>query len=256
MTFAEFQNKVRISKEDIYRLTHARFRGMIRVKNEDKVIANLEKIFNATLKISNHKGFQAMSMRDLSQATGLSMGALYSYFTGKDEILAMLQEQRRAITSQILVESIAAETDPREKLRAAVRAHLYLSEAMQPWFYFSYMEAKNLSPEEKARAVASERFTEQLLSDIIEEGQRTGEFAAVDGRLTASVLKAMLQDWYLKRGKYARRNVTVEDYGRFLLDFLERCLCPAAFTRKTAYAEGISHDSHRSGHGSSQRRSA
>jgi hypothetical protein len=63
------------------------------------------------------------------------------------------------MTKRILQEHIDKEADPAARLRAAILTHLYLSEAMQPWFYFSYMEAKNLSKEEQALAVASELYT-------------------------------------------------------------------------------------------------
>ena len=214
------------SQADYYRDTLVNNRDVIRVKKEGKVLTNLEKIFSATLKISNKKGFTAMSMRDLSNETGLSMGALYSYFTSKDEILSMLQEQQRAVTRQILTEAIAGENRPGEKLRVAVKAHLYLSEVLQPWFYFSYMEAKNLPAAEKKKAVESERFSEKLFADILEEGRLHGEFGDVDCRLTASCLKAMLQDWYLKRGKYAGRSIGVEQYAQFLLDMVEAFMAP------------------------------
>jgi AcrR family transcriptional regulator len=221
MTFAEFQKQIETSQQDFYRETLANHRDVIRVKKEGKALVNLEKIFSATLKLSNQKGFAAMSMRDLSKETGLSMGALYAYFSSKDEILSMLQEQQRAFTKQFLMKAIEGEQEPRKKLRAAVRAHLFLSEAMQAWFYFSYMEAKNLPAAEKARAVKSERFTETLFADIFASGQVSGVFNDADCRLTASCLKAMLQDWYLKRGKYASRGVTVERYAQFLLEMIE-----------------------------------
>ena len=75
MTYAEFQKQIKASRNDIYREIFANNRDVIRVKKEGKVLTNLEKIFSATLKISNKKGFTAMSMRDLSYETGLSMGA-------------------------------------------------------------------------------------------------------------------------------------------------------------------------------------
>jgi hypothetical protein len=133
----------------------------------------------------------------------------------------MLQNQRRMITTRILDECIAEETRPAARLRAAILTHLYLSEAMQPWFYFSYMEAKNLPKKEQDLAVASELYTEKLLAKIIEEGQAIGEFMVRDAQLTASVIKAMLQDWYLKRGKYAKRRIPVEKYAQFVLQFIE-----------------------------------
>ena len=221
MNYAEFQKQVRLSKQDICREVYADHRKSIRVKKENTVVKNLERIFSATLKIGNRKGFQAMSMRDLGRETNLSMGALYSYFSSKEELLALLQHQRRSITKRILQEHIDKESDPAARLRTAILTHLYLSEAMQPWFYFSYMEAKNLSKEEQALAVASERYTEQIFMDILIQGQGSGSFLLRDPQLTASVIKAMVQDWYLKRSKYANRKISVDQYAQFILQFVE-----------------------------------
>ncbi len=221
MNYAEFRRQVALSKNDLYGEAFADFRKSIRIKKEKTGVKNLERIFSAVLKISNQKGFQAMSMRDLGRETRLSMGALYSYFPSKEELLAMLQHRRRTITGRILQDWIARESDPVAKLRTAIVTHLYLSEAMQPWFYFSYMEAKNLSQEEQSRAVASERFTEQIFADIITEGQGDESFTLSDPQLSASVIKAMVQDWYLKRGKYAARQISVDQYAQFVLQVVE-----------------------------------
>ncbi len=224
MDYTDFQKKIRLSKYDLCREVYRENRSSIRVKKEKTVVQNLERIFSATLRISNKKGFQAMSMRDLSRETRMSMGALYSYFASKEELLAMLQNQRRAITRRILDERIAQESEPAARLRVAILTHLYLSEAMQPWFYFSYMEAKNLSQKEQDLAVASELYTEKLFTDILEQGRVQGDFELHDPQLTASVIKAILQDWYLKRGKYARRKISVDQYGLFVLQFVEAFL--------------------------------
>jgi AcrR family transcriptional regulator len=221
MDYADFQKKINLSKFDLCREVYLKNRNSIRVKKENTVVKNLERIFSATLSISNRKGFQAMSMRDLSREANLSMGALYSYFASKEDLLAMLQNQRRTVTKRILDERIARETKPDARLRVAILTHLYLSEAMQPWFYFSYMEAKNLSKKEQDLAVASELYTEKLLADILNQGRIQGAFELRDPQLTASVIKAMLQDWYLKRRKYAKRRVSVDQYARFVLEFVE-----------------------------------
>jgi len=221
MDYADFQKKINLSKYDLCREVYQENRRSIRVKKEDTVVKNLERIFSATLKISNNKGFQAMSMRDLSRETHLSMGALYSYFASKEELLGMLQNQRRTVTQRILEQRIAQESKPAARLRTAILTHLHLSEAMQPWFYFSYMEAKNLSKKEQDLAVASELYTEKLIADILKQGQIQRDFELRDPQLTASVIKAMLQDWYLKRSKYARRGISVDQYARFVLEFVE-----------------------------------
>jgi AcrR family transcriptional regulator len=192
-----------------------------RIKKEKTAVKNLDNIFGAVLKISNKKGFKSMSMRDLSQECGLSMGALYNYFSSKDELLEMLQYQRRSITGKILEERIAFESTPPAKLKAAVFTHLYLSETMQPWFYFSFMETKNLSQNEKQKAMESELATEKMISDILILGQEQNVFNAHDPQLGASIIKAMLQDWYLKRGKFTRRNISVDQYATYLQEFIE-----------------------------------
>jgi len=232
MTFDEFQQLVRFSIQDIYRETFAENRESIRVKKEKTAVKNLGLIFDATLHISNNKGFRSMTMRDLSRESGLSMGALYAYFSSKDKLLEMLQHQRRTVTRRILKERINAETDPTAKLRTAIQTHLYLSEVMQPWFYFSYMEAKNLKNSEGQKAIASELYTEKIIEEILKQGKDKGVFEISDQQLTASIIKAMIQDWYLKRWKYAKRNVSVDRYARLVLEFVE------AFCLKNHVSEG------------------
>ncbi len=225
MTYAEFCQQVNISKMEIYQESFAAQRlfgrQTNRIKKEKTAIKNLDNIFGAVLKISNKKGFKSMSMRDLSKECGLSMGALYNYFSSKDELLEMLQHQRRSITGNILEERIASESTAPAKLKAAIFTHLYLSEAMQPWFYFSFMETKNLSQIEKQKAMESELATEKMICDILILGKEQNVFNPHDPQLGASIIKAMLQDWYLKRGKYARRNISVDQYAEYLHEFIE-----------------------------------
>jgi TetR/AcrR family transcriptional regulator, cholesterol catabolism regulator len=219
--YKRFKREVGALKKSCYLEFFAENPEVFQIKKEKTISKNLERIFAAALKISNKKGFHAMSMRDLSKEADLSTGALYNYFSGKEELLAMMQRHRRTITARVLEGNIAVEKEPLRKLRAAIRTHLYLSEAMQPWFFFSYMEAKNIGPKERRAAVQGELNTEKLFTDIILMGRNNGIFVTDNCQMTASLIKAMLQDWYLKRSKYARRNVDVDGYTRFMTDFIE-----------------------------------
>jgi TetR/AcrR family transcriptional regulator, cholesterol catabolism regulator len=223
LKFKTFQNLVNISMEDMCRELFLGNRESIKVKKEGVAVKNLVKIFNAALSISNEKGFSAMSLRDLSAEAGLSMGALYTYFSSKEELLHMIQRQG-AMVAQFLLDQLVGIDDPRTKLKRAIQAHLYLSEVMQQWFYFSYMETKNLAKDEQKKAIEAELLTEKLFVDIMNEGREKGIFSPVNMDLTGAVLKAMLQDWYLKRWKYARRGIDVEKYALFLIDLVETYL--------------------------------
>ena len=224
MNYQEFKKIVHISKEEISAQILEENRNSIKVKKEKKVIENLIKIIDATLDICSKKSFQAMSIRDLSAASGLSRGALYSYFTSKEELLILILTQGRQIAYRVLNEQIPADSSPSEKLKIAIKTHIYLSEAMNTWFYFNYIEARNLPKLEQKRTIEGELETEKIFIDIIEEGKNTEIFKGENVILVASVIKAMLQDWYLKRWKYKSRKISVDDYADFVINAAEAIL--------------------------------
>jgi len=226
LDFDAVKSRINMSKEDMYRAFFQEHREKIKVKKEDVAIRNLMKIAEATLALSKKKGFSAMSMRDLSAGADLSMGALYSYFSSKDDLLDMILQQSIRVVAKVLVDELTGIDDSHLKLKRAIYTHLYLSEIMHPWFYFSYMEAKNISRKAQEKVIEAELFTEKIFIDIIELGRKTGTFRDVNRELAAAMIKAVLQDWYLKRWKYQMRNISVEQYAAFLVDLVNSYVLP------------------------------
>lgn len=79
--------------------------------------AVIKKIVDTALEIFNTKGYQALTMDEIAKKLGVSKGALYSYFTSKDEILKEIYKNGRQILQKTLTEasqskdfSIAMET--------------------------------------------------------------------------------------------------------------------------------------------------
>jgi hypothetical protein len=62
--------------------------------------------------------------------------------------------------------------------------------------------------------------TESIFSDILESGVASGVFTFNDPLLVAAAIKALLQDWYLKRWKYRRRMISVEGYADFVISMI------------------------------------
>jgi len=233
MNFSQFQHLMSVSRQDFCREVFDQNRETIRVKKEKTVLKNLDKIFAATLKISNKRGFQTMSMRDLSLETGLSLGALYAYFASKDELLEMLQQQGRTITGRVLEKAIENETHPLSKLKSFIKTYLYLCETMHAWFYFSYMEARNLNKAEREKALSSDLMTEKRLVSIFKQGEQEGVLKSFNHQLAAGSINAMIQDWYLKRWKHKKLNISVDQYADFLLEFIESCYVSCKDGNKT-----------------------
>jgi AcrR family transcriptional regulator len=221
MTFQKFSRMVMVTVEGLCRDFYRDNRATIKIKKEEVAVKNLAMIVNTTLKLSYKKGFDAMSLRDLSRESGLSMGALYSYFTSKEELLSMIQYHGQVAVEKILRDHIEQDSDPEIKLRNAIRTHLYLSELMKSWFYFFFMETKNLNKKYRKISVESELMTERVITDILEEGVRKKIFTVDNIPMAGSVIKAMMQDWYLKQWKYTQRNISVETYAQFVIDVVE-----------------------------------
>ena len=206
-----------------------RHRSVVRVRKPELAVANLARIIEATLKLSNSQGFHATSLRDLAKASGLSMGGLYSYFDSKAMLLSMILREVAATATDVLSappEQLVGE--PRAHLAWVIDTHIRLSEAMHPWFVFSFMEAKSFPPAERKIAVDAEEATEHVFADVIARGVSRGDFATEEVRLTASLIKPLLQDWYVKRAKYRRRGTSIETYIAAVTRFVEAALTAKA----------------------------
>jgi len=221
LTFTQFIRDTSVSIEDICRDFYLRNRESIKIKKEAVAVKNLVTILNTTLRLSVEMGFQSMTLRDLSRGSELSMGALYNYFSSKDELFKIIHLNGMTLITNILIRQIEGEKAPDLRLKNAIRIHLYLSEIMPQWFYFLYMETKNLKKEDRKIPMESELFTEKIFIDILKDGIKSKIYLRKDPMLTASMIKAMLQDWYLKRWKYTKRNVTVDQYASFMIEFIE-----------------------------------
>ena len=207
---------------------HARHRDTIKVQKPHVAAANLARILGAALTLSNRHGFHAMTLRQLAEASGLSMGGLYSYLDSKDTLLLMiLEEVSHAVEEALGAAPEAVKADPRAHLRWLIARHVALTEEMQPWFLFAYMEAKAFPPEGRRRAVDGERLSERMFAQVIEQGMEAGVFAPGDALFAAALVKPLLQDWYVKRGKYRARGIDADAYARQVTAFVEGALAPA-----------------------------
>lgn len=206
---------------------YARHRDTIKVQKPHIALAKLARIVEAVLSLSNRKGFHATTLRDLAHASGLSMGGLYSYFDTKDTLLLMiLEEVSTAVTEALAHPPPQVRADPQAHLRWLIDTHVALSEAMQPWFVFAYMEAKAFPPSARRMAVESELATERLFVAVLDEGMRAGCFASGDPGFTASLIKPLLQDWYVKRSKHRKRDLAAPAYSAGVFAFVSAALAP------------------------------
>ena len=214
--FDQFQAMTPLNGETIWTYLVDRHAERIGVKRRKPALENMEKIFVATFRLANEVGFRAMSLRDLCRETGLSMGGLYGYIEGKDQLAEMIEDVVRQTTFELprMFAHIAA---PLERLESLLRGTIYLSEILQPWFYFVYMDSRVLNVDQRTMAKNSELSIQTLIAGLLDELRPP---PAGNTTLLAAHIVAMFQDWYLKRWKYKAAKVSVDEFADSVLLFL------------------------------------
>jgi AcrR family transcriptional regulator len=200
----------------------------MQIKNANAALRNLEKIFNCTFRLANTKGFQAMSLRDLSRETGISMGGLYAYISSKSDLATAIEAVLRHSIDDVMSDLVRHELTPLQRLKAIVYGDIYMNDIMHPWYYFCYLEAKGLDREQREAAMQLELKFDAGLKQAFTDGIEAGVFHYQgDIDLLATFTTAMLQQWYLKRWKFQLSGTAIEKYADFVfervLQSLEYC---------------------------------
>ncbi len=167
-------------------------------------------IFSTAVRIFKEKGYHAASMQDLADAVGLQKASLYHYIDSKEDLLlAVWQRGTGALTAQ-LTELAAAPLAPTEKLRRAIESHLVALCAQLELFTVYIREQNVFNGREKTRLRAEGRRHAQLLESILEEGVASGEFRALDVKMTTHAILGMcnwLYQWYSPEGELGAREI-------------------------------------------------
>ncbi len=215
-----------IQADSLFRELYFYFRSQIKVQREEPAIRNLAIIFKATFKLSSQKGFHGMSLRDLSSETNISMGGLYNYISCKEDLASMIVEFVGArIGGQIYTDTaIATGNNIELKLDQTIRALVYTADIFQPWFFFMFMEAKNMSPSNRLRAKEFELRAIKNFGAVITEYQEGKVAGDTDPLLTASTLMAAVEAWYLKQWHYSENKITITDYADYCVALTRKLL--------------------------------
>ncbi|SDJ84657.1 DNA-binding transcriptional regulator, AcrR family [Ferrimonas sediminum] len=214
-SLAEFQRLIGWNPQAMWHDFHQQCLPQLNQKNPGRTEARLATIVEATFTLANRQGFHAMSLRQLSDASGMSLGGLYGYFASKDQLATSIHQFIRYQFEQVLLPLIDALPDS-QRLFAICRYHLYLSELMQPWFFFAYMEARHQQEDLRKQAIAlSERVDVELLLALDAIGEMQEPVIAV------GLLKHLLQGWYLRRAHFQKSGVDVDAYTDYLLSRIE-----------------------------------
>jgi AcrR family transcriptional regulator len=176
----------------------------------------------ATSLIARH-GYEAMTLRMLSQAVGIQSAAVYRYFASKQDMLRDLMVQHMSHLLESWEKARPANSDPLQQLVGFVHFHVEYHMDRPDEVFLSYMELRSLEPENYRVVVDLRRRYELILRDILNRGVKAGQFYVSDVKVATMAIIAMLTGinvWYRARGRLSRRRI-VEIYTRLVLDSVE-----------------------------------
>lgn len=152
------------------------------------------------------RGFEGVSVNDLAEELGMSVGGLYRYIKTKSDLLVMACETIYGGLRESLAE-IATSSDRElpEKLRLAIEAYLRECLRNRDQILLMYREYRHLPREAHQRYKDRELGIVGVFADLISSGTRRGVFRQADPRVLAQDIVFLghlpaLKGWALRAG--------------------------------------------------------
>jgi AcrR family transcriptional regulator len=83
-----------------------------------------DRILAAAIRVFSEKGYHSSTIADVVRESGLSVGAIYTYFSGKDELIRLSCDHIAARGLEQLAERLAPATTTAERMAIAIRLYV------------------------------------------------------------------------------------------------------------------------------------
>jgi AcrR family transcriptional regulator len=157
-------------------------------------------VLDAAVKVMGRNGFHQMSMQDLAAEAKVSVGLIYKYFGGKEDLLlATIVRILDVFRDQLAPVIAAAGDDVVDQLTAGVRRYIQIVDENLDGVVLTYRESRTLGPPGRARIKDLEIASAAPLRAVIEDGIALGVFRAVDVDLIVFDIMLLAHGWALKQ---------------------------------------------------------
>ncbi|MEM5519669.1 TetR/AcrR family transcriptional regulator [Sulfitobacter sp. AS59] len=160
------------------------------------------KVRQAALRLFAQNGFAAVSMRAIASEVGVQAGALYNYTPDKQTLLFNLLSTHMEQLLEAFSDDISLA--PVDRLRRFVDFHIRFHADRPDEVFISYMELRNLTPENFSAVEALRRQYEDRLEAILQSGADVGDFDIADTKIATLAVIAMLtgvNTWFRVGGR-------------------------------------------------------
>ncbi len=172
-----------------------------------KRISTKSRIVKAAWNLFYKKGYEQTTVEDIINASRTSKGTFYHYFKGKESLLNSL-----SYLFDEKYEELSASIDPNmsayDKLLYLNHELFYMIETSVDISLLAFLYSSQLVTKDKKSLADSKRFYFKWITEILEDGLKSGEFKNTSTakelmKIYAMYERAILYDWALYRGKYS-----------------------------------------------------
>ena len=162
------------------------------VKNPDKIKIRRRQICYGAMKVFREKGFHAASIREIAQASRLSIGALYNYIERKEDILYLVHEELLGHLDECLDQALQRHQDAAQGLMQAIQDVFEQSIRLKGETLFMYTESRFLDKKDLHRVLDKESRYVDKLEAIIRKGMVAGVFECREPAIFANMVALLM----------------------------------------------------------------
>jgi TetR/AcrR family transcriptional regulator, cholesterol catabolism regulator len=179
-------------------------------------------LLNAAAKLFAEKGFEATTIRNISNLLGRNQAMVYYYFTDKQALLfdAMSSGLQKLLAQILKIEKM--DLPPDKKLELIIRQHISHLSSDRSAQSIAGSELRHLSPQNRTKFIAKRDKYEMIFRKVIQDGMDQGIFRKMDAKITAIFILVILNNttrWYKSNGNYS-----LEEIGDFIIDFVNKAI--------------------------------
>ena len=193
-----------------------------------------KQVLDAAVTVMQRTGFHQMSMQALADEAGVSVGLIYKYFGGKEDVLlATILAILDAFRDQLEPAMDGVGDDPIERLVAGMRRYIEIVDENLDATVLTYRESRTLDAAGRARIKELEVESSAPLRAALDAGIEAGVMNPVDVDLMVFDIMLLAHGWALKHWHFGAI-YSLDDYIRLQTRFVLNTLLPAE--RRDDYA--------------------
>lgn len=168
-------------------------------------------ILDAAARLMVEKGSAGVSVQDIADEAGVSVGLIYRHFGGKSDVVTAVVVDVLDGFARELPKAVSDHADPIRRLHAAFDAFSRIIDSRRHATVLTYRESKGLPAE--ALEILKEREVETAapIAEAISAAVDQGLFRRVDAEAVAETMVLIAHGWALKNWFFSRRG-TLDDF--------------------------------------------